>query len=141
VGGTVTIPANASTSSNFYYSDTLAGAPTITASVTVNGTVASGTTNGFTMVAGVANPLNFTPVVTGNQTVSPSAGIGPFAVQVQDQFGNPVANTGTAVNLTLSTTSVGTPSHTPFFTPTHNASSGSAVTIANGSSTSSNFYY
>ena len=45
---------------------------------------------GFTMVAGTANKFAFTSTVSGNQTVSSSASVGPFAVQVQDQFGNPV---------------------------------------------------
>ena len=88
--GTVTIPANTSTSSNFYYSDTKAGTPTITASATVNGSAVTGTTNGFTMTAGVANQFAFTSTPTGNQTVSTTANVGPFAVQLEDPFGNPV---------------------------------------------------
>ena len=72
--------------------------------------------------------------------MSATATVGPFAVQVQDQYGNPVTNTGTALTLTLSTTSTGTTGHTPFFTPTRGRA-GAAVTIANGASTSSTFYY
>ena len=138
--GTVTIANGASTSSNFYYSDTQAGTPTITASATVNGSNVAGTSNGFTMVAGVANQLSFTTTVTGNQTVGSAASVGPFAVQLQDQFGNPV-NAGATVTLGLTTNSTGTTGHPPFFTPTHNGTAAAAVTIPNGTSTSSNFYY
>src|SRR6202020_783883 len=70
-------------------------------------------------------------------TVGTSAGVGPFAVQVQDPFGNPVTNTGGAVTLTLSSGSTGT----SFFTTTSGGTTASSVTIANGSSTSANFYY
>ena len=141
--GTVTIPANSSTSSNFYYSDTKAGTPTITlAGATVNTqTVTGTTTGGFTMVAGTANKLAFTSTVSGNQTVSATASVGPFAVQVQDQFGNPVSNTGTAVTLGLTTSSGGTSGHTPFFTTVSGGTTAATVTIPANSSTSSNFYY
>ena len=137
--GAVTIPNGASTSSNFYYSDTKAGTPTITlAGATVNGQGVTGaTTNGFTMVADNANKFAFTTTVAGNHTVGNTATVGPFAVQVQDQFGNPVANTGAAATLSLSSTSTGT----TFFTTTNGGAAAGAVTIANGASTSSNFYY
>ena len=137
----ITIASGSSTSSNFYYSDTSAGSPTINASVTLNGSAVTGSTNGFTMVAGAATQLNFTSTVSGNQAVGTTASVGPFAVQVQDQFGNPVTNTGSAVTLTLSTSSAGTSGHAPFFTPTHLATTATAVTIANGASGSGNFYY
>src|SRR6202042_175992 len=145
-GGTtassVTIANGSSTSANFYYSDTKAGTPTITLGAgTVNGQAVTGTTtSGFTMVAGSANRFGFTSTVTGNQTVSTSAGVGPFAVQVQDSFGNPVTNTGTAVTLSVATNSAGL-GHTLFFTTTSGGTTASSVTIPNGSSTSANFYY
>ena len=136
--GAVTIATGASTST-FYYSDTKAGTPTITlAGATVNAQAVTGaTTNGFTMVAGNANKFAFTTTVSGNKTVSTTATVGPFAVQVQDSFGNPVTNTGAAVTLSLSTTSTGT----TFFTPTNGGAAAGAVTIATGASSSSNFYY
>ena len=117
-GVTVTIPSGSSSSSNFYYSDTLAGTPTITASATVNGSAVSGTTNGFTMTAGNASQFNFTTVPTGNQPVGTTASVGPFTVQLEDAFGNPV-NASATTTLNLSTTSAGTSGHTPFFTTTH----------------------
>ena len=109
----VTIATGASTS-NFYYSDTKAGTPTITlAGATVNAQAVTGaTTNGFTMVAGNANKFAFTTTVSGNKTVGTTATVGPFVVQVQDSFGNPVTNTGAAVTLSLSTSSTGTAGHT-----------------------------
>jgi frataxin-like iron-binding protein CyaY len=101
------------------------------------------TSSTFNITAGGATQLVFTTTVTGNQTASSTASIGHFAVQAQDSFGNPVTNTGSAVTLTLSTSSTGTlnPTHTPFFTTSSGGSSASTVTIANGASTSSNFYY
>ena len=116
---------------------TAPGSYTITATDTTAGTVTSATTNSFTITAGLASKLVFTTTVSGNQTVGNTATVGPFVVQVQDSFGNPVTNTGAAVTLNLSSTSTGT----KFFTPTSGGSSGSAVTIANGASSSSNFYY
>jgi hypothetical protein len=101
----------------------------------------SAASSSFTVSANTANKLVFITTVTGNQTASSTAAIGPLAVQVQDSYGNPVTNTGSSVTLTLSTSSTGTSGHTPFFTTTSGGSSTSAVTIANGASTSSNFYY
>ena len=139
-GVTVTIPSGSSSSSNFYYSDTLAGTPTITASATVNGSIASGTTNGFTMTAGNASQFNFTTVPTGNQPVGTTASVGPFTVQLEDAFGNPV-NASATTTLNLSTTSAGTSGHTPFFTTTHLGTVPVAVTIPSGSANSTSFYY
>ena len=79
--------------------------------------------------------------MSGNQTVSSTATVGPFVVQVQDSFGNPVTNTGAAVTLNLSTTSTGTTGHAPFFTTTNGGAAAGAVTIPNGASSSPNFYY
>ena len=140
--GAVTIATGASTST-FYYSDTKAGTPTITlAGATVNGQAVTGaTTNGFTMVAGNANKFAFTTTVAGNHTVGTTATVGPFVVQVQDSFGNPVTNAGAAVTLSLSSTSTGTTGHAPFFTTTNGGAAAGAVTIATGASSSSNFYY
>ena len=139
-GVTVTIPSGSSTSPSFYYSDTLAGTPTITASATVNGSIATGTTNGFTMTAGNAAQFNFTVVPTGNQPVGTTASVGPFTVQLEDAFGNPVNATATTT-LNLGTTSVGTSGHTPFFTTTHLGTVTGAVTIQAGSANSQSFYY
>ena len=139
----MTIANGASSSGNFYYSDTSAGSPTVHAAATINGSAVTGNATGFTMAAGTASQLNFTTTPSGNQTVNTSASVGPFAIQVQDQFGNPVTNTGGAITLALSSSSTGTtnPTHAPFFTPTHNGTSGAAVTIPTNSSTSGSFYY
>ena len=92
------------------------------------------------MTAGVANQFNFTTVPVGNQTVATTAGVGPFAIQLQDQFGNPV-NVAATTTLALSTSSAGTSGHPPFFTTTHNGAAALAVTIPNGTATSTSFYY
>ena len=111
--------------------NTLGSSYTITATDTTDTGLAAVQTNSFAVTAGTPSKLVFTSTVSGNQTVSSSATVGPFAVQVQDQFGNPATNTGGAVTLQLSSTSTGT----TFFTPTSGGTTAAAVTIANGAST------
>ncbi len=111
---------------------------TIAASDTTHGTVTGTSTNSFAIVAATPNTFVFTSSPTGNQTVNSSASVGPFVVQAQDQFGNPVTNSGpSAVTLTLSSSSSGS----PFFTTTSGGTTGVTVTIPNGSSSSPSFYY
>ena len=114
-----------------------AGSYTITASDTTHGTVTGISTNSFAIVAAAPNTFVFTSSPTGNQTVNSSASVGPFVVQAQDQFGNPVTNSGSAVTLNLTSSSSGT----SFFTPTSNGTTGVNVTILNGASSSPSFYY
>ena len=97
--------------------------------------------NAFTVLATTANKLVFTAAPSGNQTVSSTASVGPFVLTVEDQYGNPVTNTGSAATITVNTTSGGTTGFTPFFTPTSGGSSASAISIANGALTTGNFYY
>jgi hypothetical protein len=132
----VTLAANAQ-SVTAYFADTLAGSPTITASA---GGLSSGTQTETVTAAGPST-LFFTQTVSGNQTVSATATVGPFTIQVQDQFGNPVTNTASAATITLSTTSGGTTGHTPFFTTTSGASTASTIAIATGASSTPSFYY
>ena len=110
---------------------------TLVASDTTHTTVTSATTSSFTIAAGTPNTFVFTSSPTGNQTVNSNASVGPFVVQAQDQFGNPVTNSGLAQTLTLSSSSSGS----PFFTTTSGGTSALSVTIPNGASSSPNFYY
>jgi len=107
--------------------------------VVSDGSINNGSGLSVTVALGAVNKLAFTTVPSGNQTASATATIGAYQVQEQDSFGNPVA-AGSTVTLTLSTTS-GATGHTPFFTPTSGGSSGAAVTIGSGQSTTANFYY
>ena len=114
-----------------------AGTYSITASDTTHATVTPATTNPFNVVASTPTKLVFTSTVSGSQTVTSSANVGPFQVQAQDAFNNPVTNTNAAATVTLSSSSTGT----TFFTTTSGGSSASAVTIANASSSSPTFFY
>jgi hypothetical protein len=81
--GTVTIPSSASTSSSFFYSDTKAASPTVSASATINGNLLNGSTNGFAMVAGAATTFSLTN--PGSRTAGTA-----FSEQITalDSFGN-----------------------------------------------------
>ena len=136
----VNIASGQSTSGNFYYSDTKAGTPTLTAH---NAGITNDGTTSTTIVAAGVNKLAFSTTPAGNQTASATATIGAYQVQEQDSFGNAVT-AGSTVTVSLSTTSVGTSGHTPFFSLTSGGASGTAVTsvnIASGQSTSGSFYY
>jgi hypothetical protein len=95
---------------------------------------------GVTAGSAGASKLVFDTAPPGNQSASATATIGAYQVQQEDVYGNPVT-AGSALTMTLTTTSTGTTGHTPFFTTTSGGSIGSAVTIPSGQSTSSNFYY
>ena len=136
-GSTTTATASSGVASFSNLKVNNAGSYTVTVSDTTHTSVTAATTNGFSIGAAVPKNLVFTSSPTGNQTASSSASVGAFVVQAQDQFGNPVTNSGSAVNLTLSSTSSG---H-PFFTTTSGGTTGVTVTIPNGASSSPSFYY
>ena len=123
----VTIP-NGQSSATFYYGDTEADHPTITATVT-------GLTSASqqeTISAGPAAQLVFT-TGTVSGTASVNATLGPITVQEQDAYGN-VTTTALSVNLT--STSAG-----PYeFAATSGGTAIASVNIAAGSSTAT-FYY
>ena len=91
----VTITAG-NNSASFKYNDTLAPAtPTLTASTTggINPATQLETVN-----VAAANKLGFT---TQPGSTNLGATLAPVVVQVQDQFGNPVTQSGTAITLVL----------------------------------------
>lgn len=126
----VTIAAGASTAV-FYYGDTRAGAPTITAA----GTGIAGAAQAQTVVAAAPGQLVLTSAAISG-TVSSAATLGPVTVQLQDAFGN-IAKApagGTSVSLSSSTTG------SKIFAATLSGASVGTVTVPAGSSTV-NFYY
>ncbi|MGV8909494.1 MAG: beta strand repeat-containing protein [Propionicimonas sp.] len=130
---TVTIAALTS-SANFFYGDTLAGNPAITASGLLDSDIQTGTI----ITAAAANKLGFTsPPVTG--TRSSAANLGPIAVQLLDSFGNPTNAPAGGTTVTLSST---TPNGGAkiFATTLGSSTSVPSVTIPEGAS-SVTFYY
>ena len=124
---TVSIPSGSS-SVNFYYQDTKAGSPTITAA-------ASGLTSGTqieTINVGAVNKLAFTTTAL-SASASATANMGPITVQEQDVNGNP---TTTAETVTLTSNSGGTTK----FAATSGGTAFTTISIAPGSS-SATFYY
>jgi hypothetical protein len=123
----IAIP-NGSSTATFYYGDTKAGTPTITAA-------ASGLTSATqqeTIGQGAASQLVFTTTkFTGS--ASATTNLGAMTVQEEDSYGNP---TTTAVTVNLSTSSSGTTE----FSATPGSSSFTSIGIASGSSTAT-FYY
>jgi hypothetical protein len=104
-----------------------------------DGSLSAADSSAFDITPGAANKLVFSTVPSGNQTATSTATIGPYQVQEQDQFGNPVT-AGSTVTVTLSSNSAGT----KFFSLTSGGAIGIATTtvnIAGGQSTSANFYY
>ena len=112
------------------------GTYTITATDTSHTSVTSATTS-FAVTPAPPSKFSFTQTASGGHTVGTTASVGPFQVQVQDQFGNAVTNTGGPVTVQLTSSSPGS----TFFTPTSGGSSGGLVTIATGASSSASFYY
>ncbi|MHB8516079.1 MAG: NHL domain-containing protein [Dehalococcoidia bacterium] len=125
----VTIPAGQS-SVVFFYGDAVAGTPTIT--VQAIGLVPA--SQQATIVAGPPTKLTITtaPVVG---SAAPRANAGPIVVQLQDQLGNAVTAAG-AIQLTLSSTSTGS----PWFAPSYFGLSTTSLTLAAGQSTARLFY-
>ncbi len=112
------------------------GSYTITATDIPHPGVTSAATS-FTVTPAPPSQLVFTSTVSGNHTVGTTANVGPFQVKVEDQFGNPITNSGAPVSLQLSSSSAGS----TFFTPTSGGTTAATVTIPSGSSTSSPFFY
>jgi hypothetical protein len=129
----VTLPASTQSVTAFY-GDTVAGKPTITAA---NAGLTSGSqveTIGATsasQVAFIAGPSAGTP--------SSVANLGPYTIQLQDQFGNAVNAGSGGLQVGLSATSPGKDSS---FSSTQNSNGNSSltVTIPNDSSTASFFW-
>src|SRR5207248_2593272 len=129
----VTIPAGSS-SVSFYYGATLAGTPTITASGPLTSALQQ-----ETITPAAVDKLLFVTAPSGNQTATATATIGAYQIQEQDQFANPVT-ASSAVAVSLSSSSTGT----KFFSTASGGVSGtqvSSVTIANGGTSTGNFYY
>ena len=104
--GAAVLPANytfvAGDAGTHTFSATLktAGTQSITATDTVTGTI-TGTQSGIVVQAAGANKLAFAQqptTTTAGTAISPAV-----TVQVQDQFGNAVADSGATVNMTVST--------------------------------------
>ena len=93
----LTIPAGDSTVS-FYYTDTAAGAPTITATAANFAAAAQQET----VLAAAASQLAF---ITAAQTLTAATPSQTMTVQLEDAFGNPV-DASTPLTVSLSTTSV-----------------------------------
>ena len=123
----VSILAGSSTAT-FYYGDTKAGTPTITAATTG----LTSATQVETINAATANKLAITSA-TVSGAASNTANLGPITVQLQDTLGNPVT-TGTSANLSSNTTG------TAVFATSINGASVTSVSILAGSSTAT-FYY
>jgi hypothetical protein len=134
---TIAIASGQSTSANFFYADTKAGSPTLTAheaSITNDGTASP------TIVAAAVNKLAFSTTPSGNQTATATATIGAYQIQRQDTFGNPVSIGTSLITVNLTSDSTGT----KFFHLTSGGAVGGAVTtvaIAANASTSGNFFY
>jgi hypothetical protein len=126
----VSIPGGSSAAS-FFYGDTKAGAPTITASAT-------GLSSGIqseTIVAGSATQFGFTSVPVFGPAAA-SALLGPITVAEQDGFGNPVTATGSGTTVNLASSSTGTKE----FSASSGGATVTSVTIPAGSSSVSFFY-
>ena len=87
-------------SATFYYGDTVAGSPTITASDPSN--ILAPVSQTETIVAGLATSLAF---ATSPQSLITELPEGAITVQRQDQFGNPTTSGNLTVNLGTSTVS------------------------------------
>ena len=133
VVGSVTIPANQSTAT-FYYGDTVAGTPTVTASATG----LASATQSETISAGTATKIGFTNSPFSAGASAPAAN-SLLTVAIEDTYGNPTTKTGTTVTVSLSSSSTGT----YIFNTTQGAKTptgASTATITSGK-TSVNVYY
>jgi hypothetical protein len=99
---TDTIPAGSNTTPPFFYQDTTAGTPTLTAS-------SSGSTTGTQTETVNAGPLASITVSPASATIAPGA-TQAFSASGADAYGNPVSVSGVA--WTVSPTSIGTASPT-----------------------------
>ena len=122
----VTIPAGAN-STSFWYKDSVAGSPTLTASA---GTLTSATTT-FTISAGAATTLVYT---TSTQTLPAGSVSSVITVQRQDVHGNPVTSGAITVGLS-SSSSAGN-----FYSDVAGKNLITSIQIIDGSSTASYYY-
>ena len=127
---TISIPAGSS-SASFYYGDTMAGTPTITAS----GALVSGSQT-ETITPGPAAQVTITPnpsTATASSTTNVALGL-----QLQDQFGNNTTSSGTT------TLALSSPSATDFFAASSGVSGtlGNTINVsfANGVGTATSYY-
>ncbi len=125
---TVTIAAGQN-SASFYYGDTAAGAPALTASASGYASAAQVET----VAAGAAAKLAIvTPPRSG--AASGTANLGPITVQLQDAFGNP-ATASAATTLALSSSS-----SNAVFAPTQDGTPATSAAVPAGQGSAS-FYY
>jgi hypothetical protein len=117
--------ASGTSSANFYFGDTNAGSPVITASGSGLTSVMQTETIGSDQLVITSSP------VSGTATISPT--LGPITVQLQDASGTPI-NTGITVDLLSDSTGVNE------FSASSGGSPVTSVTISPGSSTAE-FYY
>jgi hypothetical protein len=117
-------------SANFYYNDTLAGHPTLTAS---SGTLTPASTT-FTINACSATKLIFS--TGGSQTLNAGQVSKPIVVQRQDQYGNPTTLGGSII-ISLSTNS----STGHFYSDSSGTSSITSININALASDSTSIYY
>jgi type II secretory pathway pseudopilin PulG len=133
--GSVNIPAGQSTGT-FYYGDTVAGSPTVTAG-------ASGVapaTQSETISAGSATKIGFTNNPFSAGASAPAAN-SLLTVAAEDTFGNPTKNnTGATIKLSLASTSKGSYILSTTQGATTPTGPNATTTIAGGS-TSVNIYY
>jgi hypothetical protein len=126
----VTIPAG-STAATFYYGDSRAGTPTITAQT---GLLTASQTATVTATAGVQ--LAFSSAMANGAATNPSlATVGPITLQFQDRFGNPAVASSNIV-ITLSSDS----KNVPVFSTAYAGATTTTVTILAGT-TSIAFYH
>jgi hypothetical protein len=116
---------------SFFYGDTKAGAPTITANA---GAGPLTVTQQETIVAAAASKIVFTTVAFSG-TASATATSGTATLQRQDQFGNPTTP-ASALSVALSSNSAGT----AVFSLTSGGTTVTSVSIASGNSSVSFFY-
>jgi hypothetical protein len=125
----VTIAAGQS-SATFYYADTKAGSPTVTAS---DSAINSKPVQQETITVGAASQVAITSAPIG---FAAGGRGGPIAVSLEDAYGNPGATSSTAQTIGLATTSSGG----AFYASSSGGSPITIVTIAAGQS-SATFYY
>jgi Divergent InlB B-repeat domain/PASTA domain len=118
----VPIPAGASTTPGFYYEDTQAGAPTLTAS-------SSGSTNVTQTETVNPGPLASIGVSPSSATVA-TGGTQIFDASASDAYGNPIIVSGAAWSVSPSSLGTISPSTGSTTTFTAGASSGSGSVVA-----------
>ncbi len=101
------------------------------------------TSNFFNILPPPASQLTFSLVPSGSAPAAVTATSGPYQIQEQDLYGNPVSAVA-PVTVNLGTSSSGAAGDTPFFSATAGGTAATAitsVTIPMGATTSPSFYY